>query len=139
VPQVWDENLKTIKGDRTKWSKTGRGILFEVKTYPNDPGRVNIAIVLGPGDHNMRSKVYNAAAAQPKLFHGLARPMGVQWATIFSRNLQTSAQAKNLTFEAQSANLELAWSDFQAQNLTPLINAVLAIDKELTEEVPLSP
>jgi hypothetical protein len=133
APQVWDEHLKTIKGDSSKWTKTGRGILFEVKTsYPAQPGRVNISIILGPGDPGMRSKVYQAAAAQPKLFSNLVKPMGTQWVTIFSRDLQTPAQAKNLTFEAQSANVGLAWSDFQAQNLIPLIDAVLAIDKDLT-------
>jgi hypothetical protein len=141
APLVWDQDLKTIKGDPMKWSKTGRCVLFEIKTYPKEPGKVNISLIIGPGDPSMRSKVYEAAASRPNLFCGLVKPMGAQWSTIFSRNLLTPAQAKNLTFEAQSANLRLAWSDFQAKTLLPLIDAVLAIDSELTalEGVPLSP
>jgi hypothetical protein len=45
-PQVWDERLRYIKGDATRWSKTGRGILFEGKIYADNPGRVNIALIL---------------------------------------------------------------------------------------------
>jgi hypothetical protein len=30
VPAVWDSNLKAIKGDPAKWSKTGRGLLAGV-------------------------------------------------------------------------------------------------------------
>jgi PD-(D/E)XK nuclease superfamily len=133
VPEVWDQKLKIIKGDATKWTKTGRGILFEAKTYPDKPGRVNISLVLGPGNSDMRSRVYQAAAAQPKLFSGLVKPMGAQWVSIFSRDLLTSVQAKGLAFEAQSVNVGLGWSDFQAQSLMALINAVLAIDKELAD------
>jgi hypothetical protein len=131
LPEVWDERLTTIKGDPAKWSKTGRGILFEGKTYANAPGRVNISLILGPGDPAMRSRVYQAAVDQPQLFTGLAKPMGAQSVTIFSRDLLTPAQAKNLTFEAQANNVGLGWSDFQGRTLQSLIDAVLAIDEQL--------
>ena len=131
VPTLWDERLSAIKGDATKWSKTGRGILFEGKIYAGTPGRVNIALVLGPGEPEMRSRVYQAAACQPKLFAGLVKPMGAQWTTIFSRDLLKPAQAKDITFDAQAFNVGLAWSDFQGQTLMQLIEAVIAIDAEL--------
>jgi hypothetical protein len=82
VPEKWDEQLKVIKGDPAKWSKTGRGLLFEIKAYPNAPGRVNVALVVGPGDADMRTKLYEAARSKPHLFKGLVKPMGVQWVTI---------------------------------------------------------
>ena len=131
LPEVWDKRLTAIKGDPTKWSKTGRGILFEGKTFPYAPGRVNIALILGPGDPAMRSAVYQAAAIQPKLFTGLVKPMGAQWATIFSRDLLTFPQAKGLTFEAQASSVGLSWSDFQGKTLQLLIDTVLAIDEKL--------
>lgn len=133
-PDIWDQKLGAIKGDSTKWSKTGRGLLFECKTYASSPGRVNLALILGPGDPNIREQVYKAALAQSKLFVGLVKPMGKSWATIFSRDLLTSAQAKGLPFEAQQLNVGMAWSDFQAKQLKPLIDAVLAIDEKLRAE-----
>jgi hypothetical protein len=131
LPAVWNERLTTIKGDPTQWTRTGRGILFEIKTYADTPGRVNVALILGPGDPNVRTRVYQAVAAQPKLFTGLVKPMGTKWATIFSRDLLTSNQAKNLSFEHQSTSVVFQWSEFQAQALQALTNAVLAIDEHL--------
>jgi len=131
LPRIWDERLTRIKGDPTKWSRTGRGLLFEGKIYPNLPGRVSISLLLGPGEPEMRSQVYQAAAAQPNLFTGLVRPMGAQWVTIFSRDLLTVGQAKGLTFEGQATNVSLGWSDFQGQTLMQLIEAMIAIDEQI--------
>ena len=114
------------------WSKSGRGMLFEGQVYPDNPGRVKIALILGPGDGEMRSRIYQAAASDPKLFTGLVKPMGRQWATIFSRDLLKSAQAKGLTFDAQAFNVSLAWSDFQGGTLPQLIDAVVRIDEQLS-------
>lgn len=131
VPEKWDQQLKVIKGDPTKWSKTGRGLLFEIKTYPNAPGRVNVSLIVGPGDAVIRTKVYEAVDSKRHLFKGLVKPMGVQWATVFSRDLLTSNQAKGQTFDAQELNVRMAWSDFQGGQLGSLINAILEIDEQL--------
>ena len=82
LPENWDKLLTIIKGDPGKWSKTGRGILFEAKIYPNAPGRVNIALILGPGDPAMRSQVYKAAVAQPKVFTGLVTNTPTLYVTV---------------------------------------------------------
>ncbi|WP_190306500.1 hypothetical protein [Rhizobium phaseoli] len=131
APDIWDSQLQVIKGDPTKWSKTGRGLLFEIKTYASIPGRVNISLTLGPGDANMRAEVYRMATANPQLFKGLSKPMGAQWSSIFSRDFLTATQAKGLSFEAQEANVRLAWSDFLGGQLPALINGVLEIDERL--------
>jgi hypothetical protein len=57
--------------------------------------------------------------------------MGVQWASIFSRDLLTSNQAKGQTFEAQELNVRASWSDFQGDQFGALINAVIEIDEQL--------
>ncbi|MGR9431356.1 PDDEXK-like family protein [Rhizobium leguminosarum] len=131
APDIWDGQLQVIKGDPIKWSKTGRGLLFEIKTYASIPGRVNISLTLGPGDANMRAEVYRMATANPQLFKGLSKPMGAQWSSIFSRDFLTATQAKGLSFEAQEANVRLAWSDFLGGQLPALINGVLEIDERL--------
>ncbi|MFN3807737.1 PD-(D/E)XK nuclease family protein [Asticcacaulis sp.] len=131
--EAWDEKLKVIKGDPAKWSKTGRGLLFEVKTYPNTPGRLNVSLILGPGDPEMRQKVYAAAGTDTKLFKGLVKPMGAQWVTIFSRDLLTANQAKGMTFEQQEFNVRAAWSDFQGGQLGSLITAIIELDELLNQ------
>jgi hypothetical protein len=54
--------------------------------------------------------------------------MGGKWATIYSRDLLTGAQAKGLTLEQQASNVLLAWSDFQASTLPAITQTVLDID-----------
>ncbi len=135
VPETWDSQLKTIKGDPTKWTKSGRWLLFEIKTYSGAAGRVNIALVLGPSDAATRKKVYELAVSKPQIFKGLVKPMGTQWATIFSRDLLTTNQAKGLSFEAQELNVRLAWSDFQAKHLSSLIQGIVDIEKQLHSSV----
>jgi hypothetical protein len=131
APEVWDERLAAIKGDPAKWSKTGRGLLFEAKTYAGTPGRVNISLILGPGDPATRVQVYEAAVSRPGMFTGLVKPMGNQWVTLFSRDLLTANQAKGLSYEAQATNVGLAWADFQGRTLQALIDAILDIDANI--------
>jgi hypothetical protein len=131
APEVWDERLAAIKGDPAKWSKTGRGLLFEAKTYAGTPGRVNISLILGPGDPATRVQVYQAAVSRPEMFTGLVKPMGAQWVTLFSRDLLTANQAKGLSFEAQATSVGLAWGDFQGRKLQALIDAILEIDANI--------
>ena len=111
--------------------QAGRGLLFEIKTYPRTPGRVNVSLLLGPGDTDIRKRVYDAARSKPDLFRGVMKTMGVQWATIFSRDLLTEDQAKGQTFDAQELNVRIAWSDFQGSQLGSLIDTILKIDEHL--------
>lgn len=119
-----------FRTDPAEWSRTGRGILFEVKTYTSKPGRLNVSLIVGPGEQGRRRAIYEAARGRPELFVGLVKPMGVKWVTIFSRDLLTPEQAAKLSAEQQANNLRLAWSEFQAAVLPGLIDSVLEIDAE---------
>ncbi len=128
VPDAWDQSLKSIQCDPMLWTRTGRALLLEVKTFANTPGRVNLSLLIGPAAAEARAAFYEAARAQPQLFRGLVKPMGAKWASIFSLDLLTGAQARGLTLDQQAQNASLAWSDFQGRTLPGLIQAVLDID-----------
>jgi hypothetical protein len=128
VPDAWDQSLKSIQCDPTLWTRTGRALLFEVKTFTKSPGRINLSLLIGPAAAESRAAFYEAARAQPQAFRGLVKPMGAKWATIFSLDLLTSAQARGLTLDQQVQNASLAWSDFQGGRLPGLIQAILDID-----------
>jgi hypothetical protein len=123
----WDAcNLFRI--DLKDWSKTGRGLLFEVKSYVAKPGRLNVSLIIGPGDQAYRKALHEAAKARPKQFVGLTKSIGEKWVTIFSRDLLTAERAANMSSDAQINNLRLAWSDFQGTVLPRLIDTVLELD-----------
>lgn len=130
LPVRW-EGVLTHKSDPKDWTRTGRGLLFEVKRDSAKPGRLMLSLVMGPGNAAVRTALYERASRRPDLFVGLVKPMGVKWSTIFSRDLITAKLAETLTTEQQEANAGLAWSDFQGTTLPALIDAVLEIDKEI--------
>ncbi|MDQ0839185.1 PDDEXK-like family protein [Sphingomonas faeni] len=123
----WDA-CDIFRIDPKEWSKTGRGLLFEVKSYAAKPGRLNISLIIGPGDQAYRKALHEAARARPGQFTGLTKSIGAKWVTIFSRDLLTAERAASMSAEAQTGNLRLAWSDFQATTLIGLIEAVLEMD-----------
>ena len=133
APVRWDGGL-TFKSD-TGWTQSGRGFLFEVKSFPKQPGRVLLSLIMGPGDLVYREAMYAAAQGRPEIFTGLQKPMGKFYSTIFSRQLLSVAQAANMTFEAQRNNLLLAFSDFQGEKLLKLIDSVMEIDAEIATRV----
>lgn len=130
LPVQWEGAL-THKSDPKTWSRTGRGLLFEVKQDTTRSGRLMLSLVIGPGDAANRTALYEGAKNKPGLFAGLVKPMGVKWSTIFSRDLMTAKLAETLTTEQQENNASLAWSDFQGTTLPALIQAVLDIDKAI--------
>jgi hypothetical protein len=135
APDAWDQSLRSIHCDPTLWTRTGRALLFEIKTFTNTPDRVNLSLVLGPAAADVRVEFYDAARARPELFVGLVKPMGNKWASIFSLDLLTSIQSKGLTVDQQAQNASLAWSDFQGKILPELIQAILDIDAGRSEKV----
>jgi hypothetical protein len=129
APAAWDETLPQFRCDPGKWTRTGRGLLFEAKINPNT-GRVYLILVLGPCQPDLRKTFYEAASKNP-LFKGLVKPMGNVTATVYSRELLTPAQAADLDFDQQVTNVSFAWSDFQGRELMALIAEVEAIAQQL--------
>jgi hypothetical protein len=129
LPMQWEGTL-THKSDPKEWSRTGRGLLFELKRDTAKPGRLMLSLLIGPGDAASRTALYEGAKSKPELFAGLVKPMGLKWSTIFSRDLMTANLAETLTTEQQEENAGLAWSSFQGTTLPALIEAVLEIDRD---------
>ena len=133
LPASWDDMLPQFRCDPTKWTRTGRALLFEAKVNPNT-GRVHLILVLGPCHPDVRRAFYDAAAKNP-LFKGLVKPMGNVTATVYSRELLTPIQAVDLDFDQQINNVSLAWSDFQGRELMALITEVEAIAQQLPASI----
>ncbi|WP_448662819.1 PD-(D/E)XK nuclease family protein [Sphingomonas sp. CJ20] len=132
APDRWDAEL-SLRIDKKKWTRSGRGLLFEVKSFNSKPGRINVSLILGPGETEYREAFYRAAQARPELFTGLVKPMGLQFSTVFSRDLLTAEKAATIGAEAQANNVSLAWSNFQGETLPLLITASLEIDAAISD------
>jgi hypothetical protein len=133
VPSKWDETFAKCRCAPTLWTKTGRGLIFEIKVNPTT-SRVHVTLVMGPLEAGLRGRIYGAAIGKPRVFKGIVKPMGQQYSTLFNRELLTPAQAENLDFEQQCLAASMAWSDFQGQELMTLMDEVEMIVAEATAD-----
>ena len=98
-------------------------MLFEVKAN-RDTDRVSIALVLGPADTDLRSRLYTYCAARPSIFVNLVRPMGAKYTTVFIRDLLSAKEAEGMEPEEKTSSIETAWNNFLVRDL-PVIKSEL--------------
>jgi PD-(D/E)XK nuclease superfamily len=129
VPDTWAGVSDLNCCSPTAWTKSGRNLLFEIKSWSSGAyaDRVIIALVNGPAVAETREQLYSAAAARSDLFKGLVKPMGKQFATIYMRELLTPTAAKNMEHNEKAAAIEAGWSTFLKEELPLLTAAVLDI------------
>jgi hypothetical protein len=111
------EELNSCPSDR--WTRTKRNLLFEIQTHSRSE-RINISLILGPGENAFRQHVYSEASKNPGVFIGLTKPMGAHHSTIFVRDLLSARAAENMDELEKKKTLEAAWFDFVEHNLVSL-------------------
>ena len=127
IPDTWVAVPELNCCSPTVWTKTGRNLIFEIKSWSSGvyADRVIVSLVIGPAPAETREKLYSAAAARSDLFKGLVKPMGKQFATIYMRELLTPAAAKHMEHNEKAAAIEAGWATFMKDELPPLTAAVL--------------
>jgi len=130
LPARWDDRLPDLGCSTETWTRTGRGLMFEIKLNPSS-GRVHLILIMSPLSPQFRQRIYAAAMSRPEVFKGLVKPMGQHHSTLFSRELLPQTLARTLDFEQQCETASLAWSDFQRDELMDLMNQVEAIVAEV--------
>jgi hypothetical protein len=131
LPLSWVSVAGLNAAPTTMWTKTGRNALFEIKTFSteayNYSDRVALGLVIGPADQSVREKLYIGAKDRPKVFRGLVKPMGKQWATIYSRDLLSGTEARNMETDQKIEAVRTAWQRFITSELPDLDAAMLEI------------
>lgn len=146
VPDEWINVPDLNACPPQEWTKTGRNLVFEIKTYghENYASRVNLALIVGPADSSIRQKLYEGAKKRPGLFVGLVKPMGAKWATIFARDLLAASAGKDLALDERALVINAAWSEFLTSSLPALKAGIAEMlgDRALSgmkEDVPSAP
>lgn len=127
VPDEWTSVPALNSCPPHEWTKTGRNLVFEIKTYSGEAyaSRVNVALIVGPAEQQIRVRLYEGARERPDVFMGLVKPMGSKWATIFSRDLLGASAGKELAMDERAVVVNAAWADFISSNL-PMLKAAIA-------------
>lgn len=122
MPASWTDVVAFNSCPMTEWTRTGRNLLWEVKNPTED--RVSVALILGPAVPELRQKIYQAALTRPEIFQGLVKPMGRQWATIFTSDLLSPNAVRDLEGPEKIELLRKRLNEFIEHQL-PSINVAL--------------
>ena len=130
VPKEWAEmpQLKCCPAD--SWTKTGRHLIFEIKTYNSEKpsSRVNLALIIGPSTRpNLRTQLYQGA--KDRKFVGIVNPMGATWARIFNKELLSEKSAQGKDLEEKRIAISESWAAFVENDLARLTKDVVDIVK----------
>lgn len=117
LPKDWDvPNLNKGEG----WVSTNRIMLFE---FYNGPEKVALRLYIGPGDQQIREKLYSVASANRKIFKasGSLRP---KWKSIYTRNFATKNDLQDNEYEVIAEKIGKQWQKFLEDDL-PVIRDVI--------------
>ena len=112
------------------WTKTGRNLLFEIKTFKTEGeylDRVLLSLILGPSEPRLRRYFFDSVHSNKDVFVNANKSIGQSWVTIFSRELLSQAAAENMDDVQKQTALTDNWHQFVDRDLTRLTDAAYEI------------
>jgi len=126
LPKDWDvPNLKKGKG----WVRSNRIMLFE---FYNGPEKVALRLYIGPGDQQIREKLYNVASANRKVLKA-SGSLWPKWKSIYTRNFATKNDLQDNEYEVIVEKIEKQWQKFIEDDL-PVIRDILKGEEWIWDE-----
>jgi hypothetical protein len=122
LPQRWDESGALRSG--SGWTSSGRLLMFEVA---NEPGRLSVKLIIGPGPEDTRERLFNMALANQQLFKPAQGMLGKMWNTVLQRTLLSGQALREQEIETLAAQVRKSWDEFVRATL-PAVQE--CIDKE---------
>lgn len=117
LPQAWDlPELRQSEGFTT----TGRILLFE---FTSRQKSLNLALVVGPGDPEVRNTVIEAGRAAGHPFRPSAKP-GPVWAPLYSAPVLKERDFDQLSIEEQQDRIRRFWGQFTSVTLPAMISSL---------------
>jgi hypothetical protein len=114
LPQAWDlPELRHSEG----WTATGRILLFDFNSRQKS---LTLALVVGPGDSEIRHTVIEAARAAGYPFRPSAKP-GPVWTQLYSEPVLKEREFDRLSIEEQQDRIRRFWGQFTSVTLPAMI------------------
>ncbi len=131
IPKEWSGIPALNACPKDQWTKTGRNVLFEVKSFKTEAydysDRILLSLILGPASPQLREHIFSQARARPKIFTGAGTVVGKSWATLFSRELLSKAAAKSMDEDKKIDSIKTAWREFVERDLSTVTNTMIEI------------
>lgn len=109
------------EGNNGEWTSTNRLLLLEVH---NKGHRVNLALVIGPGEENTREKLHKIAINNPDVFKKHRNKLSPKYSNIYSNELYRFDKSNEEDFEEILNKIEKQFNKFIMKEL-PKIEQII--------------
>jgi len=131
IPKEWLEIPSLNACSKELWTKTGRNLIFEIKSFKTQASgysdRILLSLILGPSKPDIREHFFSSARENPAVFKKSGNAINDNWTTIYSVDLLTKAAALSMSDELKEATLMKSWNIFLNNDLPDLIREILKI------------
>jgi len=134
APTQWSQFPVLNSCPQSSWTKTGRNVLFEIKSFKYDGeyyDRLLLSLILGPSETNLRHSIFDAIHSRKAVFRNASKSIGQSWVTVFSCELLNEAEAENMDDAEKRSRIEENWNTFKSENLPRLTSAMIEIATEV--------
>lgn len=134
APTKWSQCPALNTCPTSEWTKTGRNLLFQVRSYKTDESgardKIHLSLVLGPSTPQLQAYLHQKMSADPKTFSGISKTPGTLWSTVFKRELLSPKAASKMEEDEKRKHVRDAFMIFMETDFTILTEAAIRIISE---------
>lgn len=117
LAKEWDvPNLKKGHG----WVDSNRMLLFQ---FYNGPEKLALNLYIGPGDKEIREKLYSVASANRKIFKASGK-LNPKWKSIYTQKILMKKDLQEADFETIIEKIGKQWQKFLEDDLQAIKDAI---------------
>ncbi len=119
LPKEWGE-VAVLNG-HSGWTPTERMLLFE---FRNESWRLQCALIIGPGNQEMRKQLFEHAISKPSMFK-CRSSMGQMWHQIWRKNILSRKDIEEGEMESHVEKIDRFWDQFIRKDMPEIRDEIL--------------
>ncbi len=121
--RAWKQIPELCRGQG--WTPSGQLLLFEFRNYPN---RLSLALVIGPGNQEVRQRLFDEAKTHPQIFPECSKALYTKWTQIMSKTFLSKEDLAEADFDELCAEIRKRWAAFIEGDYPLIRDAIAKID-----------
>lgn len=129
-PNAWSKYSVLHQGEG--WTSSNQILIFEVQNHPNS---LRLSLIIGPGEKEIREKLYAMVKSFPRLFKPSRRQLTSMYLSVYRISLLIKKDYSDIvSFDAIEHKIINKWQHFSDQKL-PEILAIIDNQDWIWEEI----
>lgn len=123
------KNLDFISRVGSGWTTTKRILLFEIQNRENG---VVLILYIGPGNDELRKKIYDIASDKPLIFKSIAKKFTEKWTAIYKEPLMKAEKYESMDNEELKSVFEDKIKNLKEKDILNIVRELTAFKNELS-------